>query len=172
MTMFGRASLTIGVLGSYGGLNIGDEAILSSILRCLRELRPSARIVVFTRNPQHSQQKHGVADTVTWEGVSRQSIGEAVASLDVLILGGGGMLYDGEARRYLQFVRAAQDRGIPTFSYAVGAGPLNDPEDREMVRTALNRMTDVVVRDEESKLVLDNVGVDHEITVTADPALL
>lgn len=172
MTMLGRASLTIGVLGSYGGLNVGDEAILSSILRCLRELRPSARIVVFTRNPQHSKQKHGVADTVTWEGVSRQSIGEAVASLDVLILGGGGVLYDGEARRYLQFVRAAQDRGIPTFSYAVGAGPLDDPEDREMVRTTLNRMTDVVVRDEESKLVLDDVGVDHEITVAADPALL
>jgi polysaccharide pyruvyl transferase WcaK-like protein len=33
-------------------------------------------------------------------------------------------------------------------------------------------MTDLVVRDQESKLVLEDVGVDVEITVTADPALL
>jgi polysaccharide pyruvyl transferase CsaB len=165
-------NLTIGVLGSYGGLNIGDEAILTCVLRCLRQLRPSARIVVFTRNSVHSQQNHGVADALIWEGMSRRAMAEAVGSLDVLILGGGGMLYDQEAHRYLQLVRAAQDSGIPTFSYAVGAGPLNDPGDRELVRETLSRMTEIVVRDEESKLVLEEVGVDREITVTADPALL
>ena len=165
-------NLTIGVLGSYGGLNIGDEAILTCVLRCLRELRPAARIVVLTRDAAHSRQNHGVADALVWDGLSRRAMAEAVDSLDVLILGGGGVLYDKEAHRYLQWVRAAQDRGIPTFSYAVGAGPLNEPEERELVRKTLNRMTDIVVRDEESKLVLEEVGVDREITVTADPALL
>lgn len=164
--------LTIGVLGSYGGLNIGDEAILICVLRCLQAVRPSARIVVFTRNAQHSECYTGVAETMTWEGASKGQIIEAVAKLDLLILGGGGVLYDREARRYLQLVAAAQERGIPTFGYAVGAGPLQDPEDRAIVRETLNRMTDLVVRDEESKLVLEDVGVDREITVTADPALL
>ncbi|MGH3787742.1 MAG: polysaccharide pyruvyl transferase family protein [Pseudonocardiaceae bacterium] len=165
-------NLTIGVVGSYGGLNIGDEAILICVLRCLRALRPLARIVLFTRNAQHSECYTGVAETMTWEGASKGPIVEAVAGLDVLILGGGGVLYDREARRYLQLVGAAQDHGISTFGYAVGAGPLQDPEDRVIVRTTLNRMTDLVVRDQESKLVLEDVGVDREITVTADPALL
>ncbi|MDT7717005.1 MAG: hypothetical protein QOH09_2997 [Pseudonocardiales bacterium] len=33
-------------------------------------------------------------------------------------------------------------------------------------------MTDLTVRDHESKLVLEKAGLDREITVTADPALL
>ncbi|MDQ4102780.1 MAG: polysaccharide pyruvyl transferase family protein [Actinomycetota bacterium] len=165
-------NLTIGVLGSYGGLNIGDEAILTCVLRCLRTLRPSARIVVFTRNSPHGKHYAGGTETVTWEGVGKGPVLEAVAELDLLILGGGGVLYDREARRYLQLVAAAQDRDIPTFGYAVGAGPLQESEDCAIVRTTLNRMTDLVVRDEESKLVLEDVGVDRKITVTADPALL
>ncbi|WP_416351771.1 polysaccharide pyruvyl transferase family protein, partial [Streptomyces rochei] len=61
---------------------------------------------------------------------------------------------------------------MPTFAYAVGAGPLTDSEDRDAVRTVLADMDDVVVRDEESRLVLEEVGLEREVTVTADPALL
>ncbi|GAB3662165.1 polysaccharide pyruvyl transferase family protein [Glycomyces tarimensis] len=163
---------TIGLLGSYGGLNVGDEAILTCVLRCLRRHRPSAEIVVFTRNAEYSDGNPEVSRTVTWEGVSRGPIMAELEGLDMLILGGGGILYDREARRYLQLVRAAQDRGIPTFTYAVGVGPLRDPEDRAIVRDTLNRVNDLVVRDEESRLVLEDVGVDRQITVAADPALL
>jgi polysaccharide pyruvyl transferase WcaK-like protein len=113
-----------------------------------------------------------VTETITWEGVTRDSIITALAGLDLFVLGGGGVLYDGEAPRYLQLVEAVQDCGIATFGFAVGAGPLRDPQDRAIVRTILNRMTDLVVRDQESKLVLQDVGVDRQITVTADPALL
>lgn len=64
-------NLTIGILGSYGGLNIGDEAILVCVLRCLRALRPSARIVVFTRNSPDGKHYACGAETVAWEGVGR-----------------------------------------------------------------------------------------------------
>jgi polysaccharide pyruvyl transferase CsaB len=164
--------LTVGVLGSYGGLNVGDEAILTCVQRCLRALRPAAKVVVFTRNGASTDCYYGLSDTVSWEGMSRGQILQVVAGLDLLILGGGGILYDREARRYLQIVGVAQDQRIPTFGYAMGAGPLRDPDDRAVVRATLNRMTDLVVRDEESKLVLEGAGVDRELTVTADPALL
>jgi polysaccharide pyruvyl transferase CsaB len=163
----------IGVLGSYGGFNIGDESILTSVLGCLRAHRPQARLVVLSRDAEHTRAHVREADEVVdWEGVSRSRVHDTLASLDVLVLGGGGILYDGEARRYLRLVRAAQERGVRTFAYAVGAGPLGEPEDRETVRTVLAEMDDVVVRDEESRLVLEEVGVEREITVTADPALL
>jgi polysaccharide pyruvyl transferase CsaB len=163
----------IGLLGSYGGFNIGDESILTCVLGCLRARRPQARLVVFSRNAGHTRAHHREADEVVdWEGVSRNRVLDALTGLDLLVLGGGGILYDGEARRYLRLVRAAQERGVRTFAYAVGAGPLREPDDREAVRTVLAEMDDVVVRDEESRLVLEEVGVERDIAVTADPALL
>ncbi|MGV9455288.1 polysaccharide pyruvyl transferase family protein [Streptomyces sp. NPDC003635] len=165
--------LRIGLLGSYGGRNIGDEAILTCVLGCLRAHRPGARLVVFSRDAEHTRAHQPRADEVVdWEGVPQKPVLDTLAGLDLLVLGGGGILYDGEARRYLRLVRAAQERGVPTFAYAVGAGPLREPDDREAARAVLPAMTDVVVRDEESRLVLEEVGVDRDLTVTADPALL
>ncbi|MGW8066161.1 polysaccharide pyruvyl transferase family protein [Streptomyces ziwulingensis] len=168
-----RPGPRIGVLGSYGGFNIGDEAILTCVLSCLRAQRPDARLVVLSRDAEHTRAHHPDADElVPWEGVSRNHVLDVLPGLDLLVLGGGGILYDGEARRYLRLVRAAQTRGVPTFAYAVGAGPLTEAEDRDAVRTVLADMDDVVVRDEESRLVLEEVGLEREVAVTADPALL
>ncbi|WP_320774581.1 polysaccharide pyruvyl transferase family protein [Streptomyces sp. CRN 30] len=168
-----RPGPRIGVLGSYGGFNTGDEAILTCVLGCLRAHRPDAHLVVLSRNAEHTRAHHpGADEVVDWEGVSRRRVLDVLTHLDLLVLGGGGILFDGEARRYLRLVRAAQDRSVPTFAYAIGAGPLREADDREAVRTVLADMDDVVVRDEESRLVLEEVGLEREVTVTADPALL
>ncbi|WP_309058585.1 polysaccharide pyruvyl transferase family protein [Streptomyces sp.] len=163
----------IGVLGSYGGLNTGDEAILTCVLSCLRAHRPQARLIVLGRDAEHTRAHQPLADEVLdWEGVSRRPLLDTLSNLDLLVLGGGGVLYDGEARRYLRLVEAAQAAGVRTFAYAVGAGPLREADDREAARKVLSAMDELVVRDEESRLVLEEVGVEGHITVTADPALL
>ncbi|WP_149182778.1 polysaccharide pyruvyl transferase family protein [Streptomyces sp. TRM49041] len=168
-----QRGLRIGVLGSYGGFNIGDESILTCVLGRLRAWRADAWLVVFSRNAEHTRIHHPCADeVVAWEGASQSRLTDAVSRLDLLILGGGGFLYDGEARRYLRLVHAAHVLGVRTFAYAIGAGPLRETDDRQAVRTVITEMDEVVVRDEESELVLEEVGVDREITVTADPALL
>ncbi|CAL9366629.1 hypothetical protein SUDANB176_00781 [Streptomyces sp. enrichment culture] len=163
----------IGVLGSYGGLNTGDEAILTCVLTCLRAHRPQAHLVVFSRDAEHTRAHQPLADEVLdWEGVPHRTLLETLSDLDLLVLGGGGILYDGEARRYLRLVGAAQLAGVRTFAYAIGAGPLREADDREAVRTVLSAMDEVVVRDEETRLVLEEVGVERDVVVTADPALL
>ncbi|WP_175409248.1 polysaccharide pyruvyl transferase family protein [Streptomyces sp. TRM64462] len=173
MTSEVQGVLRIGVLGSYGGFNIGDESILTCVLGDLRAWRPDAWLVVFSRNPEHTRAHHRSADEVIgWEGLGQDRLRSAVGGLDLLILGGGGLLYDSEARRYLRLVNAAHHLGIRTFAYAVGAGPLHEADDRHAVRTVVGAMDEVVVRDEESRLVLEEVGVEREITVAADPALL
>jgi polysaccharide pyruvyl transferase WcaK-like protein len=169
----GDADFRIGVLGSYGGLNIGDEAILRCVIGCLGHLRPDAKIIVFSRNEEHTRQHHQeAAEVVGWEGASRCELLATVSRLNLLILGGGGVLYDGEGHRYLALVQAAHNAGVPVFAYAVGAGPLNDPEERAVVRKVLAGVRDLTVQDHESRLVVEKAGLDREVTVTADPALL
>ncbi|MEH1011706.1 polysaccharide pyruvyl transferase family protein [Micromonospora sp. CPCC 206060] len=162
----------IGVLGSYGGRNLGDEAILTGLLADLRQIRPDARIVVFSRYPEHTRRTHPSVEAVPWEGVSRADSGTVLDRLDLLILGGGGILYDREARRYLRVVLAAQERGLPVVTWAVGVGPLNEALDCAMVRETLAEAAQVTVRDEESRQVLEEAGVRAPITVTGDPAFL
>lgn len=164
--------LTIGVLGSYGGRNLGDEAILAGLLADLRQHEPNARIVVFSRNPAHTALAHPDVEAVPWEGVSRVDSSQVLNQLDLLILGGGGILYDKEARRYLRVVRVAQERGLPLLTYAVGVGPLTDPLDTNMVRETLAQAVEVTVRDQESRMVLEEAGLVNPITVTGDPAFL
>jgi polysaccharide pyruvyl transferase CsaB len=162
----------VGVLGSYGGFNLGDEAILASLLSDLRARRPDAEVLVFSRDPEHTAAEHPAVAVAPWEGVGRDRTAESLARLDLLVLGGGGILYDTEARRYLRVVRAAQEQRVPVFAYAVGAGPLTEELDCRMAREILGAATEVTVRDEESRVALEEAGVAAPVTVTADPALL
>ena len=104
--------------------------------------------------------------------LSREEVRPEIAPLDLLILGGGGLLYDGSALIYLREVAIAQELGVPVVVYAVSAGPLEYISVREAVRGALDRAAAVTVRDRGSQRLLEDVGVRREVRVTADPALL
>ena len=144
------------------------------MLSSLRTARPEAgdEFVVFSRDAQHTQRHHLVDRVVPTRGLSRDQVLPEIDRLDLFLLGGGGILYDSEARVYLRDVRLAQERGVPTLAYAVGVGPLDDPADRDVVHTTLERMDGVTVRDQASKRVLEHIGVQRPVEVTADPALL
>ena len=163
---------TVGVSGSYGGLNAGDEAILTCIVNELGRLVPDVEVVVFSRNPEHTEHHHDVEKGIAVRDATRDEVDAEVEHLDLLLLGGGGLLYDGEAPNYVREVRLAQERGIPTMAYAIGAGPLRNRDDRLVVAEALNGMKAVTVRDTDTKRLLEEVGVRTPIEVTADPALL
>jgi polysaccharide pyruvyl transferase CsaB len=162
----------IGISGSYGGLNIGDEAILTCALRELRQAAPTAEIVVFSRNAEHTQTNHAADRVVAVRDAGRDEIAPEIQRLDLLLLGGGGLLYDKEAHTYLREVEIAHAADVRTATFAISAGPLESPEARRLVARVLNRMSAVTVRDALAKRLLEEVGVKREIVVTADPALL
>ena len=162
----------IGISGSYGGLNLGDEAILSAMVRQIRLVMPSAEIVVFSRNPEHTQRNHAVDRVVGPRDALREEIEPEIARLDLLMLGGGGILYDTEARNYLHEVMIAHELGVPTFAFAIGIGPLRDQVERRAVREGLERMVGITVREVPAKRLLEEIGLRQPVTVTADPAFL
>ena len=112
----------VGISGSYGGLNLGDEAILQAIVAQLRAAAP-CEITVFSRDAKDTAARHKVEKSIPVRDLSRNEVLPEVADLDLLILGGGGILYDEAASVYLREVTLAQEHRVPALVYAVSAGP-------------------------------------------------
>jgi polysaccharide pyruvyl transferase CsaB len=161
----------IGITGSYGGLNLGDEAILHSIVAQLRR-DLAVEITVFSRDPDDTKRRHAVERAVPVRKMSRAEAVPEVERLDLLIVGGGGILFDAEARIYLREAQIAKEKGVPVMLYAIGAGPLKHAGAQAAVREVLDQVDVVTVRERSAQQVLEEAGVHREIVVTADPALL
>jgi polysaccharide pyruvyl transferase CsaB len=162
----------IGICGSYGGLNLGDEAILTVALEQLRLVVPGVELTVFTRDVHHTSEHHDVDRVIDTRAALREELVDEIGRLDLLLLGGGGILYDRESECYLHVPRIAQAIGVPTATYAIGVGPLERHEERRAVAEVLNGMVAITVRDLVTRRLLEQIGVTREIAVTADPALL
>jgi polysaccharide pyruvyl transferase CsaB len=163
----------IAISGSYGGMNLGDEAILEGILGRLRATL-SAEVTVLSRNVPDTLARHQVERAIAPRSLTRREMAEELRHVDLLILGGGGILYDRDAEEYMREVFLANELNIPVFVYAISAGPLTRVSSRQAVRDALNASpsTVVTVRDRLGYRLLEDVGVSREIHLTADPAFL
>jgi len=166
-----KAPVRVGISGSYGGMNLGDEAILHSIITQLRRSLKT-EITVFTRDCKDTLMRHRVEHAVHSQNMSRPEIVSEIESLDVLIVGGGGLLYDARARAHLREASVAVDRGVPVMIYAVGAGPLKDSSVQDFIRSVLERVDCLTVRDKRTCQLLEDSGLKRQIQITADPALL
>jgi polysaccharide pyruvyl transferase CsaB len=161
----------VGISGSYGGLNLGDEAILEGIVKELRRALP-VEITVFSRDADDTRARHEVERVVPVRALSRDEVLPEVQRLDLLVLGGGGILFDGEAQTFIREVMLAHEQRVPVMIYAISAGPLKERMTQNMVREGLERAAVVTVRERDARRVLEEIGVHREIVVTADPALL
>jgi len=169
------------VVGYYGFKNLGDEAILASMVGGLRGAVPGARIVVTSGDPEDTVVRHAV-DAVHWRDIS--GIVKEAAACDVVILGGGGLFLDfwGFAGETLltrdhwglpffagPAVLAAVE-GKPLLLYAVGVESLSTPEGRETTAAIFDLSWAATVRDGVSAGYVAELGVDSSrIEVTADP---
>jgi len=115
------SGLHVGISGSYGGINLGDEAILQSLLAQLRSTLEPRAITVFTRDPADTLARHAVDRAVAVREMTREEARAEIRQLDLFILGGGGLLYDQDAAAYLREVALAHEAGIPVVVYAIRA---------------------------------------------------
>ena len=175
------------ICGAAGFTNLGDDCILWGILSQLRETasEPTARVA---GGPALAPlvQPFGAA-AIPYE--DRFELARAIEEADLVILGGGGLMYDIEYdaslvrllteppdRQWLyemaKITSAAGAAGKPVMLYGVGAGPLLTEAGRNVARFICEQAQAVTVRDRASADVLMASGVPAtRVHVAADPAL-
>ena len=176
--------MKIGIVGNYGNNNQGDEAILEGILIQLTNMFPVTReeLLVFTNSPEQTKEKFGVqvrklyykkktAPTTLFATVRKHR--SVIRELDLLIIGGGGILMDLYTHSLVLFGmygKVAHYTKTPYVIFSAGAGPIETVKGKVILRSLVNQAELVTVRDKASVDVLKAIGVNRDISVVADPA--
>lgn len=162
------------ISGYYGFGNIGDEAILTSIVDTIRQAKPNTEFVVLSSDPEFT------AADLNVKSINRLNIASVIIELmsaDLFISGGGGLMQDvtgpASVAYYGGLVKIAQMLNVNTMVYAQGIGPLNKNFNKNLVKKIFNKVSAITVRDTFSYNDLITMGISkNKIQVTADPALL
>ena len=160
------------ISGYYGFGNSGDDSILYAIIRELKALHPSIRIVTLSNTPKKTSLAYGV-DSI--HRFNLFSILRRIKNTKLVISGGGSLIQDVTSNKslnyYLLITKLANVFGKKSMLYANGIGPVNNSQNIEKVRKALNKVDLITLREPSSKNELTRFGVSNpEIIVTADPA--
>ena len=164
------------ISGSYGTLNVGDEAILAVLVNEL--IRRDCDVGVLTYTPEATKLRHPAARVVR-SGVLRGLPGTvtAIRDADMLVVGGGGIIQDATSLGNLVFHLSrpllARLLGTPFMLAGVGIGPLNSLISKTIVRWVCNAAASVEVRDGKSRKTLTTLDVsEDQIQEVADFAHL
>jgi polysaccharide pyruvyl transferase WcaK-like protein len=176
------------ICGAAGYTNIGDDAILWGMLTQLRGALGSRPIKVGGGPLLEPLTRPFDAIPLSYQDQSE--LARVVEEADLVILGGGGLLYDigyeaglhrflGEPpdRHWLyemaRISAAASAAGRPVMLYGVGAGPLLTEAARHAAKFICDQARAITVRDQGSADLLAECGVARSrVHVAADPAVL
>lgn len=163
------------ICGAYGKGNAGDDAILVSMIRQLRQQDPELPITVMTRRPRQTAMLTGVS---TIHIFNVPAAGRVMKRSKLYISGGGSLIQNVTSNRsleyYLYSIRQAKRTGCTVMMYGCGIGPVNGERYRRRTAQVLEECVDLItLRDPESLETLRSFGVHNpEVHITADPALL
>ena len=158
------------ISGFYGFHNIGDEAILETLISKLRSLNANVKITVLSNNPDETRVKYGV-DTVKRHDIFK--VFNAIRKSDTLLSGGGSLLQDDTSARsihyYLTIIKMGLMMKKNVYLISNGIGPLIREHNKKQVAKVLNKVNHTTVRDFNSKKLLEEIGVEtSKISVSAD----
>lgn len=157
--------------GYYGFGNIGDEAMLESLCRSLRDMHPNVRICVLSASPLETARRLGVSSVRRDDPVA---VIRAMSESELYISGGGSLLQDTTSRRSLFYYASLMMIGKlicgRLYVFANGIGKIKGVG---IARAALRLADRISVRDPASMRRIIDMGIDSKkIRLAADPALL
>ncbi|MDQ0254513.1 polysaccharide pyruvyl transferase CsaB [Evansella vedderi] len=164
--------MEIVISGYYGFDNVGDEAILLSIIQGLKKDFPSISITVLSNQPKKTAALYKVKAVNRWK---LKEVIQAIKTADGVISGGGGLLQDKTGSTtvlyYCGIMWLAHLLKKPFFVYAQGIGPIQRKWNQKITAWTLGKASLLTVRDENSKNYLKSFGVKKEIAVVPDPVV-
>lgn len=168
-----KASQTRIVLSGYYGFdNIGDEAVLYSIITSLKREIPNVKIIVLSNNPEKTKKMYHVESVNRWK---LPEITKVIKESDILISGGGSLLQDVTSGKtipyYLAIIKIAQFFKKKVIFYSQGVGPVNKDFNKKLIKHVVNKVDGIYVRDKGSKQLLKDIGIKKDIGVALDPVL-
>jgi len=158
--------------GYYGFDNVGDDAILLSIIQALKKWENDIEITVLSNNPTATEQTYGVKAVNRWK---MKEIHQLLKTADGLISGGGSLMQDQTGMKtipyYAGVIQIAKWLKKPVFVYAQGMGPINHSLSNLIVRKTFNKVEQITVRDKASQTLLTEIGVRKETKIVPDPVM-
>ncbi|EAZ83563.1 polysaccharide pyruvyl transferase CsaB [Lysinibacillus fusiformis] len=158
--------------GYYGFDNVGDDAILLSIIQGLKKWQHDIEITVLSNNPSATEQTYGVKAVNRWK---MKEIHQLLKTADGLISGGGSLMQDQTGMKtipyYAGVIQIAKWLKKPVFVYAQGMGPINHTLSKFIVRKTFNKVDQITIRDKASQTLLTEIGVRKEVKIVPDPVM-
>ncbi|MCR8745430.1 polysaccharide pyruvyl transferase CsaB [Romboutsia lituseburensis] len=160
------------ISGYYGYNNVGDEAILKSIITALRNENSNIDIVVLSNDVDYTEKTYNVKAINRWKMVD---IYKELRKSDGLISGGGSLLQDVTSNRpvkyYTGIIALAKLAKKPVFIYAQGVGPINNSTNKKITKYFMQKSNYIALRDEDSKNLVKSIGVTKQIEIVPDPVM-
>lgn len=181
-------------------LNGGDAGIVYGTCDAIHSVQPAAEILVFAHRATAAAKYYPDLDVhpMVLDGwpksrlpramfrktyAKRRALGlgttaerrfvEDIRGCDAVVYCGGGYLNDSYDMTFVSdLMRVTLSTGVPHMAYAHSVGPISKPETAAQLRQLLNRFAIVTVRDEASRALLQQVGVESQrVELLADAAL-
>ena len=173
LVKYGENYYDVVLSGYYGHKNSGDDALLSAIIKEIREQKEDARFVVLSANPEETKNIYGV------DAVNRFnpfSVYSAIKKTKLFINGGGSLIQDVTSSKslyyYLIAIKTALKLKKKTMLYANGIGPVYKKKNKGYASKILNQVDYITLRDERSVEVLNSMEITNPpVTVTSDPSV-
>ncbi len=167
-----RLRVQLVLSGYYGFHNIGDEAILQSIIKSLKKEIPNIQLVVMSNDPDYTREMYDVEAVDRWD---IKAVYDVIKKSDGLISGGGSLLQDQTSMKsilyYTGILGFARLLKKPYYIYSQGIGPIRKRHNRLLVKWQLSKAAYISVRDEDSFFYLKELGVKKDIELVPDPVL-
>ena len=180
LNMPGIDKKRIVIFGAYGGMNCGDEAILSSILQMLEEVGlKRSQVIVASYNPEHTKVAHRVTSVITSRNLVQLSteLKTSIKCCDLVVIGGGQIILDScrfpnpwtsllaKAGMVCKYAKNCNKR---VFLWGIGVENVKSIYAKHSL--AILRKADIVtVRDDWSFEILHSYGFCY-LHLVADPA--
>ena len=161
------------ISGYYGFANAGDEAMLTAIVRSLRQAEESVDLTVISGAPHNTASKHKVSSVHRF---SPLEIYSAINNCDLLLSGGGSLLQDVTSKKsllyYLAIIWLGKMLNKKVMLFAHGIGPIRSGILRKLTKYVCGKADLITVRDTDSLVELERIGVaSDKVRLTADAVL-